>query len=117
MEASQQAGDVDAGPSGSPGSPLQIVAIEGGILRDEDEFLHAGTGQSGGFGDQFIRFNRYRGPPDERDGTERTGIAAPLGDLQVGEVAGRGEDTGDIEEVVAPFRSLRLVNVDAPAEL
>ena len=66
-----------------PALAPEVHAIEGGVLTDHDQFFHATPDQRTRFIQDILRQTADMLPPHERDGTERTGVIASFGDLQI----------------------------------
>jgi len=66
----------------------QIAAPSRRVLRNEDDFAHALCGQFAGFAEDLLRRLGPLPPLDQGDGTESTGSAASVGDLQIRTGAG-----------------------------
>ena len=66
---------------GQSGFLLQVQAIPGNVLGNDDEFLHPGGGQLFGLSHQRRYGTAAIATTEFRDDTEGTAIAAPLGDL------------------------------------
>ena len=80
---------------------IEIEAVVGGILADDDDFLHAVGHELLGFGDEFVDGTRAVGTADEGDGAVGTGAVAAFGNLEVGVVRRSGEvamGVGEAEE-------------------
>ena len=76
---------------GEHAAAVEVEAVVGGVLGDDDQLAHARGGQLARLLLQRLHRHRDVGPADERDGAVAATPVAPLGDLQIGVVAGRGE--------------------------
>ena len=75
--------------AGQGGWLLQIHAVPGDVLGDDDELLHAAIRQLPGLGQQGLHGAAAVAAPELGNDAEGAAVAAPLGDLQIGGV-GRG---------------------------
>ena len=73
---------------------VDVEAVIGGVLRDDDEFLYSFFYQHLGFGNQFVDGYRFVGAADEGDGAVGAAAVAALGDFEVGIVAWGGKRAG-----------------------
>ena len=74
-------------------APVEVDAVVGRILGDDDQLAHAGRGELPGFGFELLHRNRDVRPADERNGAVAALPVAALRDLQVGVVPGRRQQT------------------------
>ena len=79
---------------GQGAAAVDVEAVVGGVLRDEDEFLHAVGDQSLSLCHEVVDGARDVLAADEGDGAVGAGAVAALRDFEVGVVPGGGELTG-----------------------
>ena len=77
-----------------PQHPLvvEVDAVAGDVLGDDDELLHPGVGQGLGLRQQGLHGTAAVAAPQLGNDTEGAPVVAALGDLQVGGVGGGGGD-------------------------
>ena len=71
----------------------QVFAVAGGVLPDEGDFFHALFREALGFRNHRFETARAEFAAQLRDDAERAGMIAAFGDLDVGRVFRRGQET------------------------
>jgi len=69
-------------------------AVAGRVLTDERDFVHAGLGQSLGFGDDRFETPRAKTAPGVGDDAEAARMIAAFGDFDIGRGSRRGQHAG-----------------------
>ena len=77
-----------------PRAARHLPAVGGGVLGHQDEFFDPGGGEIFGLLHQGLEGAAPQLAADLGDETEGAAVAAALGDLQIGQVAGRGGVAG-----------------------
>src|ERR1051325_3179126 len=72
--------------AGKSSFAVEIEPIVRAVLGDEDDFLHAESGEALSFEQDALPGLALVGPPHQRDRAKRTGPVASLGDFQVGKM-------------------------------
>ncbi|MBR6263775.1 MAG: hypothetical protein IKR05_11255 [Prevotella sp.] len=72
---------------------VNVVAVIGQVLGDEDELLHALLGQTSRLFDEVVHRHGYMAATDERDGTESATAVAAFGDLEISVMLRGGKHT------------------------
>src|ERR1043165_7520435 len=70
---------------------VQIKTVIRTVLRDNDKFLYAKSGQSSGLKQNPIHRLAHMHSAHDGDRAERTWVIAPLGDFQIRKMLGSGE--------------------------
>ena len=71
---------------------VEILAIAAGVLRDDDQFLHAVLGERLRLGDQFLHLPAAVMAAQLRNDAERAIVVTALGDLEIGILLRRRQD-------------------------
>ena len=71
--------------------PVQVDAVAGGVLGDEDQLFGAVCHQAFALLLDALHGSAAVAAPDEGDGAVGAAVVAALGDFYIGEVAGGGE--------------------------
>ena len=79
----------------------EIVAVAGGVLRDQRDFRHTARGQFAAFLDDAVKGARVVRPADEGDGAVAAAVVAAVGNFHVGGVGGRGQHALGVKEAFA----------------
>ena len=70
---------------------IQVDAIAGNVLGDDDALLHAGTRQLPGLGQHVLHSAAAVAPPEGRDDAVGAVVIAALGDTQISVMLGGGQ--------------------------
>src|SRR5690242_15965659 len=70
-----------------PGAVAHVDAIGARVLRDDEQFLHAGSKQTLGFAEHLADRARDEIAAHRRNDAERAAVVAALADLEVGVMA------------------------------
>ena len=79
---------------------LEVVAIAGGVLRDQRDLGHAPRGQCLAFRDDVLKRPGLISSADQRNRAIGAAVVAAVGDLHIGGVARRGQHAAGGEEAV-----------------
>ena len=71
---------------------VEVFAIAAGVLRDDDQFLHAVLGERLGLGDQLLHLPAAVMAAQLRNDAERAIVVTALGDLEIGILLRRRQD-------------------------
>ena len=94
---------------------FNVEAVGGGVLRDDQQFLHAGLHQFLGFAQHVGGRARHEIAAQRRNDAERAAIIAALGNLQIGVVPRRELDAfrrHQIEERIVLRRQCAMHRID-----
>ena len=79
-----------------PAAAIEIGAVAGDVLGDDDQLLHPPVGQGLGLGEQGLHAPAAVAAPEIGDDAVGAAVVAALGNLQVGGVGRRGHHPGPV---------------------